>query len=145
MAGPMIWQKEAGKVDLSYLLMFAFLFLPKNGDLINQIIFISDYLYWCSPFAKLYTLIFGFIFQNIKGVNQCCNLEVHIRETYINGGRDQFWYIQIHIWLHGVGEKNKRNHLEAEQWTFLLVYSSSLAAKYEFQYIENGLLNSTNL
>ena len=107
MADLMIWQKEAGKVDLSYLVMFAFLFLPKNGDLINQIIFISDYLYWCSPFAKLYTLIFDFIFQNINGVNQCCNLEVHIRETYINGGRDQFWYIKIHTWLHGLGEKTK--------------------------------------
>ena len=45
MAGHMIWQKEAGKVDLSYLLMFAFLFLPKNVDSINQMIFISDYLY----------------------------------------------------------------------------------------------------
>lgn len=45
MADLMIWQKEAGKVDLSYLVMFAFLFLPKNGYLINQIIFISDYLY----------------------------------------------------------------------------------------------------
>ena len=44
MAGLMIWQKEAGKVDLSYLLMFAYLFLHKNGGL-NQIIFISDYLY----------------------------------------------------------------------------------------------------
>ena len=133
MADLMIWQKEGGKVDLSYLVMFAFLFLPKNGDLINQIIFISDYLYWCSPFAKLYTLIFGFIFQNINGVNQCCNLTVHIRETHINGRRDQFWYIKIHIWLHGSGKKKTKSSWGwAMKNTFLLIYSPSFGAKYEF-------------
>ena len=35
--------------------------------------------------AKLNALIFCFIFQNFVGISQCCNLEVHVRETFVNG------------------------------------------------------------
>ena len=47
--------------------------------------------------------------------------------------------LKILTWIWGLGEQNKRNHLEAMNNTFLLLYSPSLGAKYEFKYIENGL------
>ena len=47
---------------------------------------------------------------------------------------NQFWYIKIHTGLRGLGELNKRNHLEAQQWIihFLCSIPPSLGAKYEF-------------